>query len=136
MFLPLLKEVHPLANQLIINWYDGGSEYTPMHHDCLDGMDRTAGVTIVSFNCREGKRTLIFKPNNIKANKDYVIEYEQDNGTWININGPWLTEWRHGIAKQPDTKGRRVSLSFRTYHHDAGKLFLMRTRIALANGKE
>lgn len=51
-FLPFLEHVNRNGadyNQVVINWYKDGQDYTPQHSDCEEGMKESADIVIVSL---------------------------------------------------------------------------------------
>ena len=112
IFNVLINKLHPSCNQVVVNWYEDGNDFTPMHRDCLNGLDTSTGVTIISLNHpAESKRALIMEHVSTKESK----EYSQHNGAWINMNGKFLTDWRHGVPVDTEDLGQRISISLRTY---------------------
>jgi len=123
MFRPILDHLntlhgHGAYNQLVVNWYCEGRNYTPFHMDCLDGMiDKAtvATVTLVDEKVADAEsRRLVFKPAQNSA-PNLHLRIPTTNGQIIIFGGDALTKWRHGIPKTKGDVARRISLSFRSY---------------------
>jgi len=96
-------------NNLVINWYEDGQDYTPIHKDCLDGM---LGSNICIVNIVDGPllRDFVLIPGDRKAH----IHVQCSNGLGIVMKKEALDR-RHGVPKVDTDVSRRISLSFRTY---------------------
>ena len=102
-------------NQLSVNWYQDGTDYCPIHMDCLTGLRPHSNIAIVTLMepCAEDQRTLIFKPTPLVSSPPLCIP--TTHGQCVEFGGTALTQWRHGLPKTEHALARRISLSFRSY---------------------
>ena len=108
------KEIY---NQVVINWYEDGADYTPFHVDCLDGM-RNEEVAIVSLvEETKNSRYLVFKPiQKLVANAPPQLWIASQNKMCVSFKNAALTKWRHGFPPSKESVGKRISISFRSYY--------------------
>eukprot|EP00397_Hematodinium_sp_SG-2012_P047307 GEMP01053758.1.p1 GENE.GEMP01053758.1~~GEMP01053758.1.p1 ORF type:complete len:329 (+),score=79.73 GEMP01053758.1:39-989(+) len=121
LFQPIMDhlnkdESHPAYNQVVINWYEEGHNYTPFHIDCVLGMAPGATVATVTLveDATKEPRNLVFKPAENPA-PHLHLRIPTTHGQCVTFGGAALSEWRHGIRKAKGPVARRISLSFRSY---------------------
>lgn len=99
-------------NQVVVNWYEDGNDYLPFHKDWTNDTSKAFYVTTVTF-CEKD------------CNRTFYVEYENDknigkslkttNGMVITLGGMTNTYFTHGILKEPEIIGKRISLTFRYF---------------------
>jgi alkylated DNA repair dioxygenase AlkB len=112
-------------NQVVVNWYEVGHDFTPSHFDCVRGMVPGATVATVSLVERSdaAPRHLVFKPTKAVAAADRRhLRIPTAHGQCVTFGGAALSDWRHGVPAATAPHGaperavsRRVSLTFRAY---------------------
>lgn len=97
-------------NQLTVNWYESGTDYTPYHRDWVENMPNHAKISIVSIvESDDNPRNLVFRI-------DPSIRIACRNGICVTFGDKFLNV-RHGVPQMPGTS-QRISLSFRSYSKD------------------
>lgn len=105
-------------NGVLVNKYEDGQDYISDHSDSESGLDKSAGVAIITYG---GQRTMNFKlrkdaPQNSQTFKDGVFKQETKNNSIIVMGGPGFQRtYTHGIAQQKDRNQPRVSFTFRVH---------------------
>jgi alkylated DNA repair dioxygenase AlkB len=118
-FLNLKEETTPF-NQVIINWYGNGKDYTAPHSDCEKDMVPNAGIAIVSL-CEDEKspRELRLTPKKLKTEKNdnlyKHINIKMKHGCIITMCGDTQKKFKHRIPKALDNPTSRISLTFRKF---------------------
>lgn len=99
-FLEFARTVDERFNQVIVNWYQDGSDYIAQHRDCPYGLVEDSPIMIINL-CEDSDFERVFKVEN-----EYI---PLENGTCIILKGNYL----HGVPKNLKSKSRRISISFR-----------------------
>ncbi|KAH0293574.1 hypothetical protein M436DRAFT_77537 [Aureobasidium namibiae CBS 147.97] len=123
-FLPFLKYVNrndETYNQVVINWYKDGQDFTPQHSDCEEGMKEGADIVIISLG---DERDFKIRPKNIKvegtdgnadvAAKSEGLDVPCPHGSILTMGGHTQKLFRHGVPKSV-SEGPRISITFRSF---------------------
>jgi alkylated DNA repair dioxygenase AlkB len=114
------KEKTNKYNQIIINWYENGRDYTAPHSDCQQGIIANEGIAIVTF-CEDVNfpRALIITPKKLENEiNDYLfkkLKIKLEHGCIVTMHGDIQKNFRHSVPKQIDNKTSRISLTFRKF---------------------
>jgi hypothetical protein len=123
-FLPFLEYVNRDDggyNQVVINWYKDGQDYTAQHSDCEDGMEEGADIVVISLG---DERTFKIRPKNLQSeqgadSKGEVAKIEGldipcPHGSVLTMGGHTQKMFRHGVPKSA-SEGPRISITFRKF---------------------
>lgn len=121
-------------NQVVVNWYQDGTDYIAMHSDYARGLIKGSDIAVVSLHEEVGSspdgtpgpgtdgtpdpstRTFTVKARTSCKNSCYrKIEVNLRHGTVVRMKGDTQTHFRHGVRKTVHPAGRRVSLTVRSY---------------------
>jgi alkylated DNA repair dioxygenase AlkB len=121
-FLDFLNEKEPVNkyNQVIVNWYQNGKDYTAPHSDCEKGMLTDAGITIITLCENENfPRELRITAKKLKTQKNDSlypqIKIKLKHGCIITMHGETQKNFRHSVPKAVDNLTSRISLTFRKF---------------------
>ncbi|XP_035229428.1 DNA oxidative demethylase ALKBH2-like [Stegodyphus dumicola] len=92
-------------NFVLINRYKDGNSCIGQHKDNEPSLDSNHPVCSLSLG---ETRTIVFKRQHFQ---DYRLELE--NNSLLILSSPTNELWTHGIPRQKERKGVRVSLTFR-----------------------
>jgi alkylated DNA repair dioxygenase AlkB len=106
-------------NQVIANWYDDNNDFIDMHSDCTRNMALNYNVCISTLslydtNNNDNARLFVLEPNKGVQSNYKKIVIPLYHGYIISLYKDAITNFKHGIPPTDETKGRRISLSFRT----------------------
>jgi alkylated DNA repair dioxygenase AlkB len=123
-FLPFLEYVNRDDggyNQVVINWYKDGQDYTAQHSDCEDGMEEGADIVVISLG---DERTFKIRPKNLQSeqgadSKGEVAMIEGldipcPHGSVLTMGGHTQKMFRHGVPKSA-SEGPHISITFRKF---------------------
>jgi alkylated DNA repair dioxygenase AlkB len=122
-FLPFLEYVNRDDggyNQVVINWYKDGQDYTAQHSDCEDGMKEGADIVVISLG---DKRIFRIRPKNLEKvdvdSKSEVVKPEGldvscPHGSVLTMGGHTQRFFRHGVPKSA-SEAPRISITFRKF---------------------
>jgi alkylated DNA repair dioxygenase AlkB len=123
-FLPFLEYVNRddgSYNQVVINWYKDGQDYTAQHSDCEDGMEEGADIVVISLG---DERIFKIRPKNpqreegdsetIVVNKTEGLDIPCPHGSVLTMGGHAQKFFRHGVPKFA-SEGPRISITFRKF---------------------
>jgi alkylated DNA repair dioxygenase AlkB len=105
-------------NGVLVNKYEDGLDYISDHSDAESGLDKSAGVAIISHG---GARTMNFKlrkdaPPNSQKFAGGGYKQETKHNSIVVMEGPGFQRtFTHGIAQQKDRNQPRVSFTFRVH---------------------
>jgi alkylated DNA repair dioxygenase AlkB len=115
-FLPYLeyvnKEYGMEYNQVVVNWFENGDDYIPLHCDCEISKLENSDVIVVSIGAN---RT--FRVKSLPKSKQQYIENVDitcRDGTVVCMKGNIQRDFKHGIPKSTGILPR-ISVSFRAY---------------------
>jgi alkylated DNA repair dioxygenase AlkB len=117
---PLPSEFHPFLdylkdyNQVIANWYAGGTDYIAPHADCTVGMVANARIAVVNLAPYGITRKFVLQPKLYMHEIAHRVEIELVHGALIIMCGKTQDEFRHGVPKCIGASDR-ISLSFRQF---------------------
>jgi alkylated DNA repair dioxygenase AlkB len=119
-YLQYMKSTDKLYNQVICNWYEDENDYIAPHSDCTRNMINNHKIALISLYKNKdpmNARVLDIIPKNhtLDDSKSLFdkISIHMYHGTIITMCGTTQNDFMHGIAKETDNKGNRISLSFR-----------------------
>lgn len=123
-FMPFLEYVNRNGagyNQVVINWYKDGQDFTPQHSDCEEGMKDGADILIISLG---DERELKIRPKNIKvegadgnpgaAAKSEGVDVPCPHASILTMGGQTQKFFRHGVPKST-SEAPRISITFRSF---------------------
>lgn len=105
-------------NGVLINKYEDGMDYISDHSDAESGLDKSAGVAIITHG---GERTMNFKvrkdaPPNSQRFASGAFKHEMKHQSIMVMAGPGFQRtFTHGIAQQKDRNQPRTSFTFRVH---------------------
>jgi alkylated DNA repair dioxygenase AlkB len=117
---PLPPEFQPFLdylqdyNQVVANWYAGGTDYIAPHADCTVGMGANARIAVVNLGPEGRTRKFVLRPKSHIKQNAHRVEIDLVHGTLIVMGGKTQDDFRHGVPQcvgAPD----RLSLSFRRF---------------------
>lgn len=116
---PVLQTLLPLLNTslgtsfngILVNSYINGEKYLSAHSDDERGLDKN-GRNMVAGISFGAIRT--FRIRN-KQSKSIVLDYQQEPGTLLVMEGDFQKEFTHEIPIQKKIQNERISITFR--HH-------------------
>lgn len=117
-FIPFLDYINNKFNdnynQVVVNWFENGNTFIPLHSDCELNIVNNSSIVIISLG-----ESRVLRIEHKKGKGDCCIEKMDincNNGTVITMNGDFQKEYVHGIPKSiSSVKDRRISISFRKY---------------------
>ncbi|KAG9557183.1 hypothetical protein KCU71_g10561, partial [Aureobasidium melanogenum] len=111
-FLPFLEYVNrdnAGYDQVVINWYKDGQDYTAQHSDCEEGMEEGADIVVISLG---DERLFKIRPKHSPHAKDLRIRCS--HGSVLTMGGDTQKFLRHGVPKSA-SKDSRISITFRKF---------------------
>jgi hypothetical protein len=105
-------------NGVLANKYEDGQDYISDHSDAEAGLDKQAGVVIISHG---GARTMNFKvrkdaPPNSQKFASGAFKHEMKHQSITVMAGPGFQKtYTHGISVQKDRNQPRISFTFRVH---------------------
>ena len=96
-------------NGILINKYDGGSEYLSKHSDDETGLDPRVGVVAISYGAVRKFRIRDKKTGKI------VMDIPTDPDKMIQMYGHFQKEFTHEIPVEKKVNGVRYSFTFRKH---------------------
>ena len=116
LFMPFLDYLNDHSehkyNQVVINWYADGADYTPQHADCEKGMLDNANIAVLTLGDSERDFRIRNKPREPFTETSISCSH----GTIIKMCGAFQKNLRHGIPKCSKCKKSRISITFRQMH--------------------
>lgn len=123
IFLPYydyMKSIDNKYNQVVVNYYDCGSDHIPSHRDWTNGMVDDYKISIITLN--DTKNT-VNRKFNIEINEDVNFESEYENldielynGLIVTMGGEFQERFRHGICPLSDNNdNKRFGITFRQF---------------------
>jgi alkylated DNA repair dioxygenase AlkB len=117
-FLEFMNSQGKSYNQVVINWYENGSDYLPYHSDWEHGKcDDDVSIITLTSACNDMCRTFSLKPNKVgKADAIFKkLDISLTHGLIIAMCGETQKKFWHGIPKESSITARRISISFRSF---------------------
>jgi alkylated DNA repair dioxygenase AlkB len=109
---PLLERVRQRAgipfNHVLVNRYRSGGDSMGFHADDEPELGPDPVVAIVSLGTA---RRLVLKPRRGRAARRYA--FDLGHGALLIMGGTCQRHYLHGVPRQSDVSGERVSLTFR-----------------------
>ena len=104
-------------NQIVVNWYENGKDYLPMHSDWTEDKSKPFEVTMITLCEITGIRDLILlkKREFERLGCADHHSFKLSNGTLITLGGMTNTYYGHGINYDKDITGRRIGITFRHF---------------------
>ena len=110
-------------NQVIVNWYLNGNDYTAAHSDCEIDMVENAPIVIISIQGKTDdhlNRTLVVKPQLYfrQQGGDYIHEkYDilMPHGTVVEMCGDMQQKFTHKLPKESPEFPPRISITLRKF---------------------
>ena len=105
-------------NGVLVNKYEDGMDYISDHPDAEAGLDKSAGVAIITHG---GERTMNFKvrkdaPPNSQRFASGAFKHEMKHQSIVVMSGQGFQRtFTHGIAQQKDRNQPRTSFTFRVH---------------------
>ncbi len=97
-------------NQVVINWYETGADYTAAHSDCELGMLEDAEIATLTLG--ESNRPFRIRE---KGGEHFCLEVICGHGTILTMFGDMQKCFLHEIPKQPKCSHSRISVTFRKF---------------------
>jgi alkylated DNA repair dioxygenase AlkB len=98
-------------NHVLVNRYRSGSDSMGFHADDEPELGADPVVATVSLGTA---RRLVIKPRRRGADERYV--FDLGHGALLIMGGTCQRQYVHGVPRQPDLQGERLSLTFRWLH--------------------
>jgi alkylated DNA repair dioxygenase AlkB len=98
-----------LFNAVLLNLYRDGNDSMGLHSDDEPELGANPILASVSLGA---ERTFVLVPKK-KAVRDWTFEGRLGHGSLLVMAGACQHNYRHGIPKQPGSKGERINLTFR-----------------------
>lgn len=98
-------------NQVVVNWYADGIDYTPLHADCETGMVPDAEIAALTL----GDSNRPFVMRNKTAGSYFKLVEMCPHGTILTMFGSTQAEFRHGVPQQSECERSRISVTFRKF---------------------
>ena len=105
-YLNLINTIDTGYNSVLVNWYDGGTEYIGYHSDKTDHLVPNSNIYGISFG---SERIMRFK----HKEDNTLIDFKLEHNSIINMIGGCQSVFQHSIIKNNKISGRRISLTFR-----------------------
>jgi alkylated DNA repair dioxygenase AlkB len=111
---PLLKwaqtTIVPALNGLLLNWYEGKSQYIGTHRDSIRELIPGTPIVTISFG-----ETRLFRLTRGKAQDKTVRDFMASDGSVFVM--PWATNraWYHEVVKRANYTGKRISVTLRAF---------------------
>lgn len=103
------NKFHAQFNGILVNKYEGGTDYIGAHSDDERSLDKTTGVIAISVG-----ETRKFRIRN-KMDKKIVKDIQMEDGDLIQMGGNFQKEFTHEIPVEKKKKGTRYSFTFRKH---------------------
>jgi alkylated DNA repair dioxygenase AlkB len=117
-FQCLLAYMQTMApyNQVVVNYYENGDEYIPMHSDCQHGMVPGAPIAVLNIEEEHGGagRRFTIKSRAVQGVEVDNVVIPLTAGLVVTMNGDCQKQFRHGVGKAEGAK-RRMSVTFRSF---------------------
>ena len=110
-----LKSGEKNFNQVIVNWYENGSDFTPYHSDCTKNLLPNSEIVILTLNDTQQDPERLFTLKAKRTEKDTIyqkINILTENGLILSMCGDTQAKYRHSLPKMI-TQMRRISITFR-----------------------
>ena len=104
------REVHPMLNGLLLNWYEGPGHYIGPHRDAVTNMVPGAPIVTVSFG-----ETRRFRLSKEVGDSKVVKDFPAPNGTVFVLPQETNAAWKHAVPKSTRYTGRRISVTIRSF---------------------
>ena len=115
MLSPLLEEINNSLNTnfngILVNRYKNGEKYLSAHSDDENGLDKKNKM-VVGLCYGAGIRKFRIRD---KITKKIVLDYDQQPGTLLVMQGNFQQQFTHEIPVQKKVKDERISITFRNH---------------------
>ena len=109
-FYEELLTLTPTYNQVVVNYYQDGTEFIEPHSDCTAKfIEPTSSIAIITLN-ESHPRFMQFEA---RSPEDPSFELSLENGSVLVMGGRFQQKYRHGIAPEPDNGSKRISITVR-----------------------
>lgn len=98
-------------NGILVNRYINGEKYLSAHSDDENGLDKNNKM-VVGLSYGPGIRKFRIRD---KITKKIVLDYDQQPGTLLVMQGEFQKEFTHEIPIQKLIKDERISITFRNH---------------------
>jgi alkylated DNA repair dioxygenase AlkB len=102
--------IEPRTNGALLNWYEGPGHYIGPHHDSVRQMAAGSPIVTVSFG-----ETRTFRLTKGKGESARALDFLATDGTVFVMPYDTNRAWKHGVPKSARYKGRRISVTFRSF---------------------
>lgn len=105
------EQIESQLNGLLLNWYQGPSEYIGPHHDSTRGLIPETPIVTISFG---EPRTFRFTK---WEQKKKIAQHDFTTSEGRVFVMPWATNkaWKHEVVKRASYSGRRISVTLRAF---------------------
>ena len=103
------KKYEPKYNQLLVNWYENGSDYIGFHKDDEKEIKDNSNIFSLTLSDKNGERRFVIKDNNKKK----IDEVKLTNRVYVVMGGHFQKELYHGVPKTEKECGRRINVTCR-----------------------
>jgi len=115
IFPLLLEEINNSLNTnfngILVNRYKNGEKYLSAHSDDENGLDKKNKM-VVGLCYGAGIRKFRIRD---KITKKIVLDYDQQPGTLLVMQGNFQQQFTHEIPVQKKVKDERISITFRNH---------------------
>ncbi|MEM8642542.1 MAG: alpha-ketoglutarate-dependent dioxygenase AlkB [Cyanobacteria bacterium P01_G01_bin.54] len=125
-YLDYMNHGQKRYNQMVVNWYQGGSDYIAQHADYEHGAVPGSDVAIITFNRDDSiPRTFCIKAKGTTLDSvEKQVEIELIHGRIVIMGGATQSKFRHGVPKKQQA-APRISITLRhfqvnSHHHSLG----------------
>lgn len=113
---PLLEwtqeQIAPQLNGLLLNWYQGPSDYIGPHHDSTRGLIPETPIVTISFGEPRTFRLTQWRQKKKIAQHDFTTS----PGRVFVMPWPTNKAWKHEVVKRAGYNGRRISVTLRAFN--------------------
>ncbi|CAD0106372.1 unnamed protein product [Aureobasidium uvarum] len=111
-FLNYVNRDNAGYNQVVINWYKDGQDFTAQHSDCEVGMEEGADIVIISLG---DERVLKIRAKHLEhLEHGEALKVPLPHGSVLTMGGHTQKLFRHGVPKS-DSEEPRISITFRRF---------------------
>ena len=114
----MLEFTEGKANQMTINWYENGEEFTPMHSDWTQGLAEASCIYTMTFTPEEdSEECRVFRVKGRGNHKGTIVDVFTTHGSIIEMNcgKEFQDNYVHGRWRDPSKTAPSISLSFRAF---------------------
>ena len=104
------RAIHPSLSGLLVNWYEGPSQYIGPHRDQTGNLIPGTPIVTISFG-----ETRTFRLSRGVGREKQTLDFPAPNGTIFVL--PYATNrvWKHAVPKSTRYVGRRISITLRAF---------------------